>query len=285
MALEAYLYPPFNSGSRIDVPDIFTTSGLTNVFALSNLTGLRVGEVLQLGTGFLLRGNGDFTVDNVNNTITLASIPSPGLPLIVPGINTLLIRAFDQAIVPGDGSPRIKEVSFYLANVTDIDWFSHTALPAYGGIRITPTNNDVAFGPPTTWYELAQAIGAGAADTYQAAGSYLEISDISALDFVQGTISAFGTSVTVVDGSQFTLGDVIAVGFRGSNEEEVVITNIVGNVLTTTAFNNPHAIGETVYQCGRKLWLRETVPIDGFGNQPITFVNITQLLECVTEMR
>lgn len=281
--LKMYLTPPLAPSSEVDRSDYFTGDGVRKVFALLNKRGIRVGSTIQVDAGYLLRELGDFVVSG--DSIIFATAPAYGSTIIVPGINGLLLRAYDQNVVPGDSSPRIKAVSFYVGDIENIDVFKHSAPPGYGGIRLSLTDHNLSFGAPTSWYRLAQAIGSGGPSGYAAPGAYIEIPGFGAVDTVQVNISAFGTSVTVLNGAQFNVGDTLVVDFGMVTENQVVIESIAGNVLTTTSFDDAHLAGATVYQCARKCWLEQTIPLNAASNTPINFYDNSIDVAAVSESR
>lgn len=185
---------------------------------------------------------------------------------------------FDVNTVPGLSNPRVIEVPFWLGNTDVPDLFSWDIPPSLSGITIFPHSFvSAGVGAQTSWCQLSTATTnvAGTPVGYAAAGASITTPAIKGSDtFVTGT-TAGATSITINNSSNFIAGDYIKIGSGTVNVEVVQITAIPDAThLTVSTTNSNHAIGETIFSCGRKFWLKVTVPLNAVGGVATSLYNI-----------
>lgn len=217
----------------------------------------------------------DFTVSGNNVVFNVA--PALGAKIVVPGIGYLLAGiVFDQNDVPGLVNPRILEVPFWLGNADEPDLYYWAVPPAQAGILIFPSDQvGGGVGAQPSWFQLAPALANGNAGTYGASGATINTTAISGADNIGLTISSGATSLTVTTSANFVAGDYIKVGSGTANVEIVKITAIPDAThLTVETTQNPHNINETIFTCGRKFWLKITIPLNATSGQAKSLYNI-----------
>lgn len=277
MALHFYYNTPFNAGTQIDPVDSFTGDGTTKTFTLSNKTATRLATTLQTNTTEFFQYTGGFTKNTSNNTFTTQSAVANGLTIVAPGLSGLTAAAFDQDVVDGVTNPRVVEVPFWMADVDTIHLTEYSALPTFGGIEISVLDYIAGVGADVSWCQLAGSSVNGLALTYGATGVNLYTGDLTATTVLTASASASLTTITVAVASDFTAGDyiIIDIGQVTAEVRQIFSINTLTNVITlATALQYSHFIGETVFTCGRKFWLKVTVPLNFNSNSPINFYDL-----------
>jgi hypothetical protein len=193
--------------------------------------------------------------------------------------NILFDNLYDVAVVEGiDGDANIQEVEFYMADVEEIHLYSYVNLPSKSGIEFTVVDNITATIAETSWVQLACAANTyeGSALTFQATGTALQTGLLQAFGTLNASATNGATSISVSSASTFNIGDYIMVDIGGSTAEvQKILGYTAPNTLRTTAMTFVHDAGDTVYACGRKFWMRTTVPIGIAEGQALSLFDLS----------
>ncbi len=286
--LAIYYDLPLFSDYAIDQVDTFTGTGTDATFDVVNKDYTRVGAVIEYDNTNINKYDGGFT-PNSDDTVTLATNPPMGAEGVIPGINTLSIGVlYDQDTVPGLLNPRVMETPFWLADPDNIDVYIYRENTGIQGIEISVVNLITAGTAAVSWCQLAssQADSYGSAWTYLVSGESLYTEPLSTMGLINASSIALVTSLFVDSASDFQLGDYIKIGSGYVNQEVVRILSFTSPYeLGTTGMTWDHNIGETVYTCGRKFWLKTTVPTNAVSNTATTLYNLAMELNYTTESR
>lgn len=185
---------------------------------------------------------------------------------------------FDQDSIPGLSNPRVLEVPFWLGNADEPDLYSWEIPPTLDGIElyiITLLGSGV--GAATSWiqYSAASADVYGTAVSYADPGVSIYTPAINGADNTTGSSVATDTGISITDSSVFVSGDYVKIGSGTANVETVQIVAIPdGTHLTVATTNKPHNPGETVFSCGRKFWIKVTIPTNAVGGVATSLYNI-----------
>lgn len=255
-ALRRYINTPFNAATEVHLIDQATGDGTTSTWTLANKTGLQLGASVQVDGDLHPRFTGAATVDG--NDVSLLSAPPLSAQIIFPGSGAIKLNASDQ----NDALGRVVEKAVYIADISTIQFYEYSAYPGDSGIKLQFSHLITADPSAASWFQLAPALADGTAGTYGAAGDPLYTGDISASDVLTGATSIGATSLNVVDGSQFTAGDYIMIAYGTADQEVVKITSIASNTLTVVGCTYAHSISDTVLTCGRKFWIKMTIPLN-----------------------
>lgn len=277
MALHFYYNTPFNAGTQIDPVDTFTGDGSTKTFTLVNKTATRLATTLQTNTTEYFQYTGGFTKNTVSNTFTTQSTVANGLTIVAPGLSGLTAAAFDQDVVDGVTDPRVVEVPFWMADTETIHLYQYLSLPGTDGIEISVLDYLAGVGADVSWCQLAPSSTNGIALTYGATGENLYTGDLTATTILAASSADTATTLSVESASDFTAGDYIIIDIGQSTAEvrQISSINTLTNVITlATALQYSHYIGETVFTCGRKFWLKVTIPLNFNNNVPINFYDL-----------
>jgi hypothetical protein len=264
MALKIYRDSPFNLGTEVELIDTFVGDGITVTFPVINKVGSRVGPTIQYDNIQVNRYNGGFSISG--NNVIFADPPPNAAVGVIPGINNVLVSLlFDQDNVDGLTNPRVLETPFWLADPDTIEQFQYDRLPSLIGIQISVKDSILVAGAATSWCQLACSTTdeVGVATSYLATGVELYTGPLDTQGTVAADEFANASSVTSDNASDFQLGDYIKIG-SGLITQEIV--KIIGfedpNKLLITGTDNAHDIGEYIFTCGRKFWLKTTVPLN-----------------------
>lgn len=275
MPLYFYFDEPFSPGTQIDPVDTYTGNGITVTFTLQNKTGTRLSSVLQADTVIYYQFNGGVTKNG--NTFTLQSAPPQNSQILAPGVTALTLTAYDQAVVPGGSStPNIAEIPFYIADISEIHLYKYVNLPQYNGIRVTLVNLVTAAGAQLTWVQLACATAAGTPFTYAPTGQDLFTAPLNTFDTVTISGAAGASSVLVGQASAFYAGDYVIINIGQSTQEIRQIASIpnTNTLVLRSPFDYSHFVSEPVFTCGRKFFMKLTVPINATNNTAVSLRNI-----------
>lgn len=273
---------PFTTATEVDQNDFFTGNGVNTTFDVINKPALSVGAVVQTTAAQYFRYNSGFSVNLGLSKVTLATAPANLSKGVIPGINKINIRAYDQAVVPGVTNPNIGTTIFYVADPFDIGVFEYLASVGFAGISVQPTDHDTGGGAAASWIQLAPMLPDGTEGTYGAPGAALNLGDIKGMSTVSVNFSSLSTSITVADGTQFVAGNYIAINVVGLNYEIVRVTNVVGNVLTILPCNSNHLAGEVIYQCGWGAYAKLTLPTSQTGVRNWLDVSLDMIVDVVS---
>lgn len=274
MSLDFYRNTPFNPSTKLGLNDTATGTGSTATFNLTNKNGLEMANATQVDATLYLRTISGFTVDTVNNRITLVSTPALNSKIVMPSLYYFPISAFDVDPVQGITNPRVKELPFYIF-ANDIGIRTYKKLSSLSGVAISLVDQASA-GASLNWVQIACADCSGAALTYQATGTTLYTDDIARSSTMAVACITNASSIQVASASSFICGDYITINYSGSSEEVVQIlgVNTSTNILTISGTNFPHYIGQYVYTSGRKFWIKLTLPLNVAGGEAFVFFNI-----------
>jgi len=268
---------PFNASTEVDLVDTFTGDGSTQTFPLTNKVANRVGQTVQYGGIELYKYNGGFTV-NDDNTVTLSTTPPLSAEGVIPGITNLPVGLlFDQDDVPGVSNPRVIETPFWLADPDNIGFNKYEGLPGSSGIALTVIDLISGAGAVNSWCQLAcaQADTLGSAWVYGVTGGTIYTNDISTFSTIQASSDVNSNTLYVWGASDFQLGDYIKLADSTSTQEIVRITDYIAPYeLTVSSTTYQHFPDETIYTCGRKFWLKTTVPLDAVDNTASSFYDL-----------
>lgn len=279
MTLHFLFDEPFTDATKVDKVNLFTTTGLTATFPVTDIA--RVGSTIQYSSTLKRLYNGGFT-KNSNNTVTLDTTPAAGLQGAVNGLQSIISTTYDNTTQVANGN--IKETAFYVGNIENPQLVYHIPQTGASGIQLFFTNNITgAGGADLTWVQLACANSAGAALTYQATGTTLYTANMSSFSTVAASSAQGATTISVVNaqaGFTFWAGDFLHFNFGQNNAEILRLSSIsIGATATTLtmagSFNYTHAVAEPVYFCARKFWMKHTTPIGFTNNQATNYYNIS----------
>lgn len=275
MSLHFYLEETLNSGSEIDPVDTFTGNGSSGTFSLVYKEASRLASTVTVESTQYYQYNGGFTKNTSNDTFTLSAIPVVNAQIVAPGISALTVSAFDQDVVDGVTNPRIAEVPFYLADTSKIHLQSYTNLPQYNGVEVSLVNLVSSFGADLSWCQLACANVDGTAGTYQTAGTALYTSAIQSFGTISASAVAGASSIDCSNSLTFNPGDYVLINTGQATQElRKVHSTTSTRINFTTSFDFPHYSGETIYACGRKFWLKVTIPTNAANNIPTNFYDV-----------
>lgn len=268
----------FTIASALDAVDVFISDGTTVTYQLVNLTGVRVGSTIQAGNYQYSRWSNPQGFSVSGNSITLMSAPPAGTPIIINGTNYLLFQAFDQASAGGGSNTNIYQTSFYLADPSTINLWSYGALPTKSGIEISMKDMGNGTGASPSWVAFAAADGNGNPLTFGSPGSPIDFSPLQANDTLQSGISSGATSLTVANGSAFSVGRFIQLDTGNGTQETRRVQSISGNTLTLqTPTSYAHSSSATVFEMGIQIYAEVTIPINVSGGSPLTLRNLCPL--------
>ena len=284
MALRLYLEEDFNLASVVDKVDTFTGNGSTSTFTLVNKTGASLGSTVQVEGTQYLQYTGGFTKSG--NDVTLSAAPADGSQMVFPGVTAVTLSAFDQEGVSGLSTPREAEVAVWLGDISEIHQHKYINMPTDNGIKISITDLISSTGAETSWLQLASADSDGSAATYGATGASLELAGLYAFATMTASAAAAATSV-IVDATSggFQAGDYIIIAPGESNQEIRKVSSVVNSTTLglSTSLDFTHSSGEYIFTCGRKFWVKLTIPLDGASNEAVNFYDI--VLELLARVR
>lgn len=267
MSLHFYRNNPFISSTQLSPTDTFTGDGNTTSFNLVNNPGTQIGSTVQADGLEYLRYNNGFVISG--NSITLSSAPPANAQIVVPGINQLVMSAFDVASVPGLTNPEVQQIPCYLVDPVDISTYQYAALPGASGIQVSFVNLITSAGANTTWVQLAPADPVtGLPMTFGNPGQPLYLPNIMAFNSLACAISINASSCQVYSKTGFLPQAFLLIDSGNNNQELVQILSIGpstppgnGYVLGTTGFQFTHSIGTKLFLCGWPFWVQLTVPL------------------------
>lgn len=277
MGLEFFIDESFTSGSIVDPSDSFTGDGVATTFVLQNKSVQRLSSTIQVEGVQYYQYSGGFTKDIGTNSFTLSSPPPLNSQISAPGITQITVPVFDQNIVPGVSNPRVKEVPIWIGDGSTINNNIYSNLPQYSGIQIAIVDVISSTGAQASWCQFAAAAVNGTALTYGATGAPLYTPPISSFGVLSQNSSAGASSIFCTTASSFTAGDYVYLNIGQANQEVRKINSITsstGRMDLATALDFSHITGETVITCGRKFWLKVTIPLNAANNQPVNFYDI-----------
>lgn len=277
MALKVYRDAPFNTGNEVDPPDTYVGDGSTTTFNLSQKTIDELGQTITFGNIQYYQYTGGFT--KTASGFTLSSAPFAGTQGVAPGLNSILFdNIYDADTVDGISTPRVQEIPFYLADISTIHLYSYPALPASSGIALSLVDNITSYGAQTSWIQLTSATndGPGTALGYLATGSTLYTPPITAFGLLTASAAAGASSIFVDTASTFVIGDYVLINTGNSTQEIQKVISYVAptrlNLAATLNFN--HLAAEGVWTCGRKFWMKCTMPSGATGGEPASFYDL-----------
>ena len=271
--LSVFSGTPMGDDTLVDEVDLFLGNAIASTFDLIKHTGLNQASEIQVDGEQYLRFNDGYSL--TGNQITLPFVPINNAIILAPGSNNLLVPLYDQDPIPGIDDPRVKEIAFWVGNVSDIQFYKYVKPLALDGITISAKNLIPGYGASVDWFQFAPALADGTVGSYSDPGEAITTADISAVDLIDGALTGGGTTVTVPDGSLFTAGDNVVLDFQEDNRETVKIVSILGDVLTTSGYIQNHDDEATLHTCGRKFYMKVTIPLDAVNNDPTNLYNCT----------
>lgn len=287
MPLVVFIDVPFTVGTECDQSDFYTGDGVTEDFVLVNKAPARLGAGVQFDTIQYYGYNGGFTT--TSNGFDIVSAPPANSQGVAPGITTILFdQIFDQNDIPGVPNANIQQIPFYVADPFTIPLYEYTQLPGSNGISLSIVDMISAAGAQTSWCQLACATNdlTGSALTYQATGTTLYTGVMTAFGTILASTVSGASSMSVSNANTFGLGDYVLInGGQATQEVVKVLQYTPPNTIGTSGFNFNHYAGETVYTCGRKFWMRCTVPIGVTGGQPVSFFDLALNLQFLSLSR
>lgn len=277
MPLLVYNDAPFTTGNEVDQDDVYTGDGVTTAFTLSRKSVSRLAGTVQFDNTQYFQYNSGFS--RTASGFQTNTPPGLGTQGVAPGLSGILFdQLFDASSVPGVTNPNIQEVPFYLADSTQAPIYGYHALPGASGIQISFADLVSAATAALTWVQLACASGDGPGLplTYQATGTSLYTADIYAYGTLMASANTNASSLQVDSASTFILGDYIMINGGQPTQE---ITKVIGFTPPTTLIivgtNFQHFTGEVIYTCGRKFWMKCTVPFGAAQGQATNFYNLS----------
>jgi len=275
--LSTFISDKFSSAVAVDPVDTGVGTGSQSTYPLINKSAYQMAATVQSGNSQYFQPNGGFTKDTVANTVTLSSAPLLGTQLVFPGVSQLVADAFDQATIPGNSTPNVIQVPFWIGDVTNINNNKYQNLPQNAGIALSIVNLDTAAGALLSMCQLTCSDQNGNALAFLPTGQTLMTPNIAAFGLILASSAAGASSIIVQSASSFILGDYIIVNIGFSTQEVLRILAIdpINNILTTTPMNYNHYAGEFVFTCCRQFWLQVTIPIGYTNNTPQSWYNLS----------
>lgn len=276
MPLVIYYDAPFVLGTQVDQDDFYVGDGVTTDFVLSRKNVTRLGSAVQFDGVQYYAYNGGFTKDS-DGFIT-NSAPPFGSQGVAPGLTALVFDQLFDSTVPGVLSPNIQDIPFYLADPIEIPLYQYHALPGSKGMAISLVDMISSVTASTSWVQLACATAdaAGTALTYQATGTVLYTDDMGIAGIMLASSLSGASSMLVDTASAFHVGDYVLINGGQPTQEVAKIVGYSGpTTMRLSGTNFSHYKGETVYTCGRKFWMRCTVPFGAAGGQPQNYYNLS----------
>lgn len=276
MALHFYRETPLGPGTQISPLDIFTATGSSATFTLINKSGAELGSTITAGNTQYDQYNGGFTKSG--NSFTLSSTPVAGTVVVAPGVTQLVTAAFDNDDVDGVTNPREDEVEFWMGDPTEIHLYQYEPYPNIYGIKISLEDEIVSSGASLTWVQLACSDPVtGLALTYLATGESLYTPALSSFGTISASTPAASGIIYTDQAESFYAGDYIMVNI-GQPTQEILhitsITTVAPKRLNVDVGDFPHYIGETIYTCARKFWMKLTVPDGQTSNTAVNYYDI-----------
>lgn len=276
MGLRVYVATPLSSGTEADPDDFAVSDGSSTTFILSSKNITHLSGLIQAGNTLLRKTDGAFTVTSPN-IVTLATPQPVNTQIVFPGTTQVVASAFDQAVIPGVTNPRVIAVPFWFADISEIPYFTEEGLAgAFNSpyISIVPLITGVP-GALVSWCELCTADGSGNATTYVNATNPYYLKSMTAYSPISASAPSGSTVLNVNSTTGFTAGDLIYIN-PGLGTQEVVTVTSVGSstVLNVAPMQFNHYIGENVYVCGVKMFLRVTIPLNYSGGVPTALCNL-----------
>lgn len=274
MALNFFTDESFTAGSTLDPVDTFTGNGSTTTFTLTQKSAQRLSSTIQAGSNQYYQYNGGFTKNIAAGTFTLSSAPGLNTQIVAPGISQIVCPVFDQNVVAGVTNPRVYETPVWIGDGSSIQNFSYSNLPQLSGIEISLVDLVSSAGANTSWFQLAPANVDGTVGIYGATGAALFTPALQAFGTTLASASASANAVFCATASTFAAGDYIAINIGNSSQEYKKITtinNTTGQMTLSTNLDFSHVIGETVFTCGRKFYLKVTIPTNAASNTATNF--------------
>lgn len=277
MALSFYIDESFTSGSTLDPVDTFTGNGSTTTFTLTQKSAQRLSSTIQAGSSQYYQYNGGFTKNTGTNTFTLSTPPGINTQIVAPGISQIVCPVFDQNVVTGVTNPRVYETPVWFGDGSTIQNFSYSNLPTLAGIEISLVDLVSSVGAQTSWCQLAPANVNGTVGTYGAAGAALLTSPLTAFGTTLASSVASSNAIFCATASTFIAGDYIVINIGTASQEYrkvTVINNTTGQMTLSTNLDFGHAAGEAVFTCGRKFYLKVTIPTNAASNTATNFYDL-----------
>jgi len=279
MGIYLFIDESFTAGAQLDPVDTFTGDGVTQTFTLVNKTAQRLGSTITVDGNQYYQSNGGFTKNTSNNTFTMSVIPPLGSTIVAPGINQITFPVFDQEVVPGVTDPRVKEQPLWIGDSTEIQNNYYTNLPQFNGIQLSLNDLVSSVGAQISWCQLACADGTtGLALTYEATGQPLYTGAIRAFGTVSASAVAGASSIFCASASTFTVGDYVILNIGNATQEirkiSLVSSSSGGYLGFSTQFDFDHYVDELIYACGRKFWIKVTVPENAANNEAVNFYDV-----------
>ncbi len=277
MPLTIYIDESFTSGSAVDLVDSFTGNGSSATFVCLNKSIQRLASTIQVEGVQYYQYNGGFTKDLGTNSFTLSAIPPLNAQISAPGITQLVVPGFDQEVVPGVANPRVVEVPFWVGDGSTINNNIYSNLPQYSGIQVSLVDVISSTGAQISWCQLSPSDVAGSPISYGATGAPLYTPPISSFGTLTTTATAGASSVFCGTASSFTAGDYVYLNIGGLNQEVrkvQAVSGSSGRLDLATGLDFQHDPGESCITCGRKLWVRVTIPLNGANNEPANFYDL-----------
>lgn len=268
MGLKLYREFPWSSATELTPADQYIGTGSKTTFTLFYKEGTALGGTIQAGATQYYQYTQGFTKNG--NDFTLSSAPPLNSQIVAPGVNALVMSAFDQAVVDGVTNPRVYEKEVWLADISEIHINSYIAMPSKAGLELTFVDMITGVGASTSWFQFAQADPVtGLAMTYQATGTSLFLNPITAISNVSASGTAGLNYVLCNSASSFTPGDYVVINFGGSSSEIRQIASIgtsPARVIFTTTLDYAHFANETIITDAKKFWCKMTVPLNVSNN-------------------
>lgn len=276
MAIYYYSDESFTGSSQLDPVDSYVGNGVTSTFVLINKSVQRMSSTAQANSVQYYQYNGGFTKDTGNNSFTLSSVPPLNSQIVAPGISQLVASVFDQNPVDGVTNPLVSEVPFWMGDSSTIHLQYYTNLPQASGIQISMVQLISGTGAELSFCQFACADPTtGLAMTYGATGGTLSTGPISAFGTLTASAAAGASSIFCGTASAFYVGDYVILNIGSVNQEiRKIASKTTSSMTFSTAFDFSHVSGETVYACGRKFWLKTTMPLNFANNLPVNYYNL-----------
>lgn len=260
MTFKLWKNAPFNLGNELDPVEVQVGDGITRTFTLTKLDASRLGASIVCGSLYFSRFSNPpgFTVDG--QEVTLLSAPAEGVNVVFSGVGAAVLAAFDSETAGDDTSANITETTIYAGDSEEIAYWTYGALPGNTGIVISPYDAYAEGGAEADWLQFAPLLADGTIGTYGDPGEEIDLGTLEASDELQDAILSGATSIEVADGSQFTSGRFVSLGYGTAFQESRQITAMVGNVLTISGTDYAHDAGELVFENIIGFAVKLTVP-------------------------
>lgn len=276
MVLSFYSGTPFASNYQVTVVDTFTSNGTAGPYVLVNKTISQLAATITAGAVEYYAYNGGFTINSGANSFTLSSAPVAGIQIVAPGVNQVVIAAFDQDTVLGVTSPRTQSVPVWIIDPDTINNFKYEPLPTYPGLQISVVQLITGSNAQPSWIQFASADASGNALTFGATGAPLYLPAIDGFCTLTASSSSSQITLLISATAGFYSGCYASIDVGTVTQEVVHVISVGASSLNIdpTGTTYAHSASSLVFNAGYKFWIQGTIPLNANSNTPVNLYNL-----------